>query len=52
MGKEEQWKRKYFRVRRLAARLVRELRKFSPEGAEVGERKLASIAGMRRGGED
>lgn len=48
---EEKWKRKYFRMRRLAARLVRELRRVSPEGAEVAERRLAAIAGHQRGGD-
>lgn len=45
------WKRKYFSVRRLAARLARELRKFSPASAEIAERKLAAAAGIEKGGD-
>ncbi len=52
MSAEEKWKRRYFRVLGFARRLVRELRKSSPGSAEVAERKLATIAGHRRGGED
>lgn len=51
MSEEEKWKRRYFRVLGFARRLVRELRKFSPEGAEVAERKLAAVAGVRKGGD-
>ena len=49
MGAEEKWKRRYFRMLGFARRLVRELRKSSPESAEVADRKLAVIAGIRRG---
>lgn len=52
MSAEEKWKRRYFRVLGFARRLVRELGRFSPAGAEMAERKLATIAGIRRGGED
>ena len=49
MGKEEKWKRKYFRMRRFATRLVRELRKFSGRCADNAERTLRLIS---RGGDE
>lgn len=52
MSAEEKWKRRYFRVLGFARRLVRELGRFSPESAEVAERKLAAVAGVLKGGED
>ena len=52
MSAEEKWKRRYFRVLGFARRLVRELGRFSPESAEVAERKLAAVAGVRKGGGD
>lgn len=49
MNEEEKRKRKYFRMRRFAARLVRELRKFSGRCADNAERTLRLTSG---GGED
>lgn len=48
MSAEEKWKRRYFRVLGFARRLVREPRKSSPGSAEVAERKLAAIVGIRK----
>ena len=47
MNEEEKRKRKYFRMRRFAARLVRELRKFSGRCADNAERTLRLMSGGR-----
>lgn len=49
MSEEEKWKHKYFRMRRLAGRLIREVRKFSDRCADSAEKTLQLIA---RGGDE
>lgn len=50
MSEAEKWKRKYFRVRRIAARAARKLAEYDKEAAARIELQLRAETG--KGGED